>query len=101
VHWRLLTTLLVTTKADAEEVIGLYRPRWRIEQVFRALKSDGLALEETQLEDAGRILWKARAPRAAPQSLPHPGMQMRVRAPANLSTPGLTMHEQRGNMATL
>jgi hypothetical protein len=55
VHWRLLTTLSVTTKADAEEVIRLYRLRWRIEQVFRALKSDGLALEETQLEGAGRI----------------------------------------------
>ena len=55
VHWRLLTTLPATTKADAEEVVRLYRLRWRIEQVFRALKSDGLALEETQLEEAGRI----------------------------------------------
>ena len=55
VHWRLLTTLPATTKADAEEVVKLYRLRWRIEQVFRALKSDGLALEETQLEEAGRI----------------------------------------------
>jgi hypothetical protein len=55
VHWRLLTTLPVTTTAEAEEVVRLYRLRWRIEQVFRALKSDGLALEETQLEDAGRI----------------------------------------------
>ena len=55
VHWRLLTTLPVTRRADAEEVVRLYRLRWRIEQVFRALKSDGLALEETQVEDAGRI----------------------------------------------
>lgn len=55
VHWRLLTTLPVAKRADAEEVVRLYRLRWRIEQVFRALKSDGLALEETQLEDAGRI----------------------------------------------
>ncbi len=55
VHWRLLTTLPVTTRADAEEVVRLYRLRWRIEQVFRASKSDGLALEETQIEDASRI----------------------------------------------
>ena len=55
VHWRLLTTLPVATRADTEEVIRLYRLRWRIEQVFRALKSDGLALEETQVEEAGRL----------------------------------------------
>jgi hypothetical protein len=54
-HWRLLTTLPVARRADACEVVRLYRLRWRIEQVFRALKSDGLALEETQVEDAGRI----------------------------------------------
>ncbi len=55
VHWRLLTTLPVATRAEAEEVVRLYRLRWRIEQVFRALKSDGLALEETQVEEAGRL----------------------------------------------
>lgn len=55
VHWRLLTTLPVATRADAEEAVRFYRLRWRIEQVFRALKSDGLALEETQVEEAGRL----------------------------------------------
>jgi hypothetical protein len=55
VHWRLLTTLPVASRAEAEEVVRLYRLRWRIEQVFRALKSDGLALEETQVEEAGRL----------------------------------------------
>ena len=55
VRWRLLTTLPVATRADAEEVVRLYRLRWRIEQVFRALKSDGLALEETQVEEAERL----------------------------------------------
>ena len=55
VHWRLLTTLPVARRADAEEVVRFYRLRWRIEQVFRALKSDGLALEETQVEEAGRL----------------------------------------------
>jgi hypothetical protein len=55
VRWRLLTTLPTATLADAAEVVRLYRLRWRIEQTFRALKSDGLALEETQVEEAGRL----------------------------------------------
>lgn len=55
VHWRLLTTLPTATREDAAEVVRLYRLRWRIEQVFRALKSDGLALEETQVEEACRL----------------------------------------------
>ena len=55
VHWRLLTTLPMATREEAAEVVRLYRLRWRIEQVFRALKSDGLALEETQVEAADRL----------------------------------------------
>jgi hypothetical protein len=53
--WRLLTTLNVTSAADAEEIVRLYRLRWRIEEVFRALKSDGMRLEETQMQEAGRL----------------------------------------------
>jgi len=53
--WRILTTLPVETKDDAREVIRLYRLRWRIEEVFRALKKDGLALEDTQIQDAERL----------------------------------------------
>jgi hypothetical protein len=53
--WRLLTTLPVETAKDAMEVIRLYRLRWRIEQVFRVLKRDGLALEESQIEGAARL----------------------------------------------
>lgn len=54
--WRLVTTLPVATLADAQEVVRLYRLRWRIEEVFRVLKSDGLDIEESQLETAGRLL---------------------------------------------
>lgn len=36
-------------------MVRLYRLRWRIEEVFRALKSDGLRLEETQLRDPERL----------------------------------------------
>lgn len=53
--WRLLTTMPVETSKDALEIVRIYRLRWRIEQVFRVLKRDGLALEETQLEDATRL----------------------------------------------
>ena len=43
---------------DAEvacEIVRLYRLRWRIEELFRALKSDGMRLEETQVHEAGRL----------------------------------------------
>jgi hypothetical protein len=53
--WRILTTLPVETAEAAKEVVRLYRLRWRIEEVFRALKSDGLALEETQVQDKERL----------------------------------------------
>jgi hypothetical protein len=41
--------------AAAQEIVRLYRLRWRIEQVFRAMKSDGLRLEETQVTQAARL----------------------------------------------
>jgi len=53
--WRLLTTRAVTCAAEAEDIVQLYRLRWRIEQIFRALKSDGLALDDSQLIDAERM----------------------------------------------
>lgn len=53
--WRLVTTLPVATLADAQEVVRLYRLRWRIEEVFRILKSDGLDIEDSQIETAGRL----------------------------------------------
>jgi hypothetical protein len=59
ITWRLLTTLPVVGEADefaaAQEIVRLYRLRWRIEQVFRAMKSDGLKLEETQITTAERL----------------------------------------------
>jgi Transposase DDE domain len=53
--WRLLTTLGAADGTQAEEIVHLYRLRWRIEQTFRALKSDGLALEDSQLIDPERM----------------------------------------------
>jgi Transposase DDE domain len=54
--WRLLTTLPALDLAQAMEAVRCYRLRWRIEQVFRALKSDGLGLDRAQLTCAGRLL---------------------------------------------
>jgi hypothetical protein len=57
--WRLLTTMPVCGQPDefaaANEIVQLYRLRWRIEQTFRAMKSDGLRLEETQVHEASRL----------------------------------------------
>jgi hypothetical protein len=53
--WRLLTTHAVGGAEEAENIVRLYRLRWRIEQTFRALKSDGLALDDSQVIDAERM----------------------------------------------
>jgi hypothetical protein len=53
--WRIVTTLPTDTAAAAAEVVRLYRLRWRIEEVFRAMKADGLRLEDTQVLDAERL----------------------------------------------
>lgn len=56
VCWRLLTTHALPDAAAAWQVVGWYRQRWLIEQVFRTLKQQGLRLEDSQLEDAERLL---------------------------------------------
>lgn len=50
VHWRLLSSAPIETLAMAQQAIADYRRRWHIEQLFRALKSQGLDLEESQIE---------------------------------------------------
>lgn len=56
VHWRLITTLPAADLQAAEEIVQIYRLRWRIEQVFRATKNDGLGLPDVQTHDAVRLL---------------------------------------------
>jgi hypothetical protein len=52
-HWRLLTTHAVASLADAQRIIGLYRRRWEIEQVFRVMKTRGFDIEAVPIrEDA-------------------------------------------------
>lgn len=53
--WRLLTTHDAQTAETAAAVVELYRLRWRIEQVFRTLKSEGLRLEDSQVCEVNRM----------------------------------------------
>ena len=55
VHWILLTTHAIETAADAWRIVGWYRRRWIIEQVFRTLKLQGLRIEDSQLASADRL----------------------------------------------
>ena len=56
VHWCLLTTHAVTTAAEAMQVVGWYRLRWTIEQVFRTMKTDGVDVETSQLTSPCALL---------------------------------------------
>ena len=56
VHWRLLTTHDVDTAAAAWQIVAWYKARWTIEQLFRVMKTQGLKLEDSQLETADRLL---------------------------------------------
>ena len=53
--WRLLTTHAVTSLAEAARIIDLYRCRRIVEQLFRALKSQGLDLEDSFLSDGDAL----------------------------------------------
>jgi hypothetical protein len=52
VHWRLLTTHQAGTVDQARQIVAWYRQRWIIEQVFRSLKTHGLRIEDSQVDDA-------------------------------------------------
>jgi Transposase DDE domain len=51
VCWRLLTTHPIESIEQALAVIGWYRLRWHIEQLFRTLKRQGLHIEQSVIED--------------------------------------------------
>lgn len=56
VHWRIFTTHVVTSFEEAKQIILWYRMRWTIEQVFRTLKSQGLNIEESQVESGEDLM---------------------------------------------
>ena len=53
-EWFVLTTLRVTSTADAAQILHWYSLRWRIEEYFRVLKS-GCKVEELQHHTAERL----------------------------------------------
>lgn len=55
IHWRLLTTLPVTTIEEALCIIEWYSWRWIIEEVFRILKEEGYNIEASELGSAKAI----------------------------------------------
>jgi hypothetical protein len=66
VHWLLLTTHTVANVAGAWQIVFWYKQRWIIEQFFRSMKSQGLRIEDSQLETAeGLIKLVAIAAKAA------------------------------------
>ena len=56
VHWRIFTTHMVNDFQEAKQTILWYRMRWNIEQVFRTIKSQGLDIEESQVESADNLM---------------------------------------------
>jgi hypothetical protein len=54
--WRLLTTHELTDARAAWRIVDWYKQRWVIEQLFRTLKQQGLQLEDSQVEDAERLI---------------------------------------------
>jgi hypothetical protein len=53
--WRLLTTHEVESVVQALTVIGWYRQRWNIEQLFRTVKTQGLGIEQSVIEDGAAL----------------------------------------------
>jgi len=53
--WLLLTTHQVNDIADARRIIGFYRLRWTIEQLFRTMKTKGFAVEALRQEEDGPL----------------------------------------------
>jgi hypothetical protein len=53
--WFLLTTHQVNDLADARRIIGFYRLRWTIEQLFRTMKTKGFDVEALRQEQDGPL----------------------------------------------
>ena len=56
IHWLLLTTHDVATVDDAWQIVAWYKRRWIIEQFFRSMKTQGLRIEDSQLETAEGLM---------------------------------------------
>lgn len=74
IHWRLLTTQMVSNATEALAVVGLYRKRWAIEQLFRSMKTQGFDIEGIEIEEAAprnRLVMAALMAAVTVQQLVH------------------------------
>ncbi len=55
VRWCLLTSHEISSLEQARQLVAWYRMRWIIEQVFRTLKGQGFAIEESQVVGAATL----------------------------------------------
>lgn len=55
IEWTLLTNEAVTSATAVERIVDIYRARWLIEELFKALKT-GCAYEKRQLESAHSLM---------------------------------------------
>lgn len=79
IAWTLLTNEPVSTPEQVERVVDIYRARWLIEELFKALKT-GCAYEKRQLESAHALMnalgvflpiaWSLLRMRAVPRVTP-------------------------------
>jgi Transposase DDE domain len=56
IHWRLMTTHMITNIDQAKQILIWYRKRWNIEQIFRTMKKQGLDVESSQMESAENLM---------------------------------------------
>jgi hypothetical protein len=61
IHWRLLTTHIVSSLDAARRIIDLYRMRWTIEEYFRLLKTAGFDIEAADIGDPQAMIKLATA----------------------------------------
>ena len=54
-EWILLTSLPVQTAEQIEEVVKIYASRWKVEELFKTVKSDVMKMEDTQLSTGHSI----------------------------------------------
>jgi hypothetical protein len=50
-HWRLLTTHKIEDFEAAQRIVGFYRKRWTIEQLFRTMKTKGFQIEALRQQE--------------------------------------------------
>lgn len=50
VHWRLWTSIRVSTLEQAKQIVDIYKSRWHIEELFRLMKTEAFDIESSELE---------------------------------------------------